>query len=161
MSYGLNARVRTGELLMQPWSYFLQLNVGGSPSPVSAPKKARPSETGSDEVRNGSLWQIKAGGVLIYCCFFLKTIQKKHLWFGLTRDCKPVGEGKLFCIVLCLYQVTFLFRVPISEKLNLGVNSVRITKQPQAAFWQCQMSPRCFIPLKLAYSLLHSAPSAS
>lgn len=40
--------------------YFLQLNVGGSPSPVSAPKKARPSETGSDEVRNGSLWQIKA-----------------------------------------------------------------------------------------------------
>uniref|UniRef100_A0A8C9G0Q5 Anaphase-promoting complex subunit 1 n=1 Tax=Pavo cristatus TaxID=9049 RepID=A0A8C9G0Q5_PAVCR len=46
---GLNARVRTGELLTQPWSYFLQLNVGGSPSPVSAPKKARPSETGSDE----------------------------------------------------------------------------------------------------------------
>lgn len=44
---------------------------------MSAPKKARPSETGSDEVRNGSLGQIKAWECidLLLGFFFLKTIQ--------------------------------------------------------------------------------------
>lgn len=41
--------------------YLLQLDFEGSLSPVIAPKKARPSETGSDEVRNGSLSYIWLG----------------------------------------------------------------------------------------------------
>lgn len=46
------------------WSfYFSQLDLEGSLSPVIAPKKARPSETGSDEVRNGFLLQVRALGV--------------------------------------------------------------------------------------------------
>lgn len=57
-------------------SHFLQLDFEGSLSPVIAPKKARPSETGSDEVRNGSLLQIKAAGVrglrFFLSFFFLK-----------------------------------------------------------------------------------------
>lgn len=60
-------------------SHFLQLDFEGSLSPVIAPKKARPSETGSDEVRNGSLLQIKAAGVRglrFFLSFFFKGKQR-------------------------------------------------------------------------------------
>lgn len=40
----------------------MQLDFEGSLSPVIAPKKARPSETGSDEVRNGSILKIRGRG---------------------------------------------------------------------------------------------------
>lgn len=50
-------------LLRGSWFfYFLQLDFEGSLSPVIAPKKARPSEAGSDEVRDGSLLKIRAWG---------------------------------------------------------------------------------------------------
>lgn len=93
------------------WGCLFQFDFEGSLSPVIAPKKARPSETGSDDV--SIIFLATTSSFFGYFCWFVYLL----IPFALILY-NSYFEGWI-CYVFCGYSYTFIFNDHL-KLLNIG-----------------------------------------